>query len=73
MNEHTKSLRVPTFCPLCDFLMKGKSTNTFYDHGVCMNCFIQFIDGRVEKWKSGWRPDEKQLEAHKEAMSRSSL
>lgn len=53
--------------------MKGKSTSTFYDHGVCMNCFIMFIDGRVEKWKSGWRPDEKQLEAHKEAMSRSSL
>jgi len=72
MSEDIKSLRVPTFCPLCGFLMKGKSTNTFYNHGVCVNCFIHFIDGRESKWKSGWRPDDVELEAYKVAISRSS-
>lgn len=58
------SLRVPTFCPLCSGFMKGKSTSTYYDHGVCVNCFIEFIDGRVDRWKSGWRPSQEELDTH---------
>ena len=45
--------------------MKGKSTSTYYDYGVCVNCFIQFIEGRETRWKSGWRPSQEQLEAFK--------
>ncbi len=56
-----KSLRVPTFCPICSGLMKGKSTNTWYDWGTCMNCFIEFIETREERWKSGWRPSEQEV------------
>jgi len=22
----------------------------------CYECYIQFVDGREERWKSGWRP-----------------
>jgi len=50
-------LRVPSFCPICDCVMKGsKSTSTYYDWGCCMHCFIEFVDDREERWKSGWRP-----------------
>lgn len=60
-----KNLRVPMFCPVCERIMKGsKSTNTYYDFGCCSDCFIEFVDGRVKKWKSGWRPDEKELEIY---------
>lgn len=51
-----ESLRVPIFCPVCSNLMKGRSTSTYYDYGACVNCFIYFIEGREERWKSGWRP-----------------
>lgn len=61
---NTENLRVPSFCPMCNLVMKGKSTYTYYDHGVCINCFIHFIEGREEKWKSGWRPSEEQLKAY---------
>jgi len=65
----TNEYRVPTFCPQCEFLMKGKSTYTYMDHGVCVNCFIQFVEGREERWKSGWRPSPEQLEAFKKSIS----
>lgn len=46
--------------------MKGsKSTKSFYDFGVCVNCFIQFIDGREQRWKDGWRPSPEELSAYK--------
>ncbi len=59
MNEN----RVPAFCPLCEKIMKGRSTFTFYEHGVCVNCTIYFIEGREERWKSGWRPSEDEMKA----------
>lgn len=43
--------------------MKGKSTFTYYKYGVCVYCTIYFIEGREERWKSGWRPDSEQMKA----------
>lgn len=63
-----EDLRVPAFCPICKHLMKGKSTFTFYNHGVCIDCFIFFIEGREKRWKDGWRPDDQELEKYKEFM-----
>lgn len=59
----TPELRVPTWCPICQGLMKGRSTSTFYDFGACVNCFIFFIEGREERWKSGWRPSLQEIES----------
>ena len=61
-------LRVPCWCPLCQGPMKGKSTQTFYDHGVCVLCFIFFIEGREARWKSGWRPSSEELEAYQDKI-----
>jgi hypothetical protein len=41
--------------------MKGKSTNTYYDWGVCTFCHIDFIEGREDRWKTGWRPTPEQV------------
>lgn len=62
MSDH-HSLRVPAWCPHCSGPMKGKSTQTFYNFGVCVYCFIEFIEGREERWKDGWRPDEEQMKS----------
>ena len=62
--------RVPCWCPLCTLIMKGsKSTKTFYDFGVCVNCFIEFIEGREQRWKDGWRPSQEQLNSFMEKIS----
>lgn len=57
------TLRVPSFCPICDLIMKGnKSTASYYDFGCCANCHIEFIEHREEKWKSGWRPSQADID-----------
>lgn len=58
------SLRVPCWCPQCGMSMKGKSTQTFYNFGVCINCFIHFIEGREQRWKDGWRPSSEEMKAY---------
>lgn len=66
-----QDLRVPAFCPVCEGMMKGKSTFSYYDYGCCYDCFIWFLEGRpatIEKWKNGWRPDETQLKYFHEMM-----
>ena len=60
-----RKYRVPVWCPSCDGAMKGKSTVTFYQYGVCQVCWIEFIDGREERWKSGWRPSEEEKETYR--------
>lgn len=67
-----ESLRVPAFCPMCEMLMKGKSVKTYYDYGVCMTCFIQFVEGREEAWKSGERPTEEQIKSYIDSLLRTS-
>ncbi len=63
-------LRVPAFCPVCKGLMKGRSTYTYYDYGACVDCFIYFIEDRVDRWKSGWRPTESELARYQENMGK---
>lgn len=51
--------------------MKGKSTGTFYDYGCCIDCFIQFIEGREQRWKDGWRPSAEEVARFQESLGNS--
>lgn len=64
MDEELRKYKIPFSCPLCGLIMKGKSTQTYLKHGVCIDCTIQFIEGREARWASGWRPPEEQLKAY---------
>lgn len=66
-----KDLRVPSFCPLCERIMKGsKSNSTYYDWGCCSDCFIEFVEGREEKWKGGFRPSKEQIDRFVDKISK---
>lgn len=61
-DKDMSSLRVPSFCPICGRVMRGSyATRTYYDFGCCDVCHVEFIEGREERWKSGWRPDADQV------------
>lgn len=65
VSDDLRSLRVPSFCPICDRVMKGsKSNHSYYDFGCCYDCFIEFVEGREERWRGGWRPDEERLTSY---------
>ena len=44
-------------CPVCDtfsFNLKDDAYMMKYD--CCYKCFIQWVEGREERWETGWRP-----------------
>ena len=44
-------------CPTCKaYSFKSKDDVYMNKYGCCYNCFIQYVDGREERWQSGWRP-----------------
>lgn len=65
----TESLRVPAFCPVCERLMVGlKSISTWYNHRCCIDCFIEWVEEREERWSTGWRPSPEQVAALQERL-----
>lgn len=45
-------------CPTCN-TYSFKSVDDLYmtKFDCCMNCYIQWVEGREERWKTGWRPN----------------
>lgn len=60
--EIRNKYKVPFSCPLCKRIMRGKSTQTYFKHGVCIDCTINFVEGREARWQTGWRPSEEQVQ-----------
>jgi hypothetical protein len=57
--EEKQALRVPMWCPVCDYVMKngpGGDNKTYFKWGCCRHCHVEFIEDRESRWKSGWRP-----------------
>lgn len=46
-------------CLHCNSLLTS-SVHLFYivKYDACKDCYIKYIEGREERWQSGWRPNE---------------
>ena len=44
-------------CPVCN-VYSFKSNDDVYmsKFDCCEKCYIQYVEGREERWKTGWRP-----------------
>jgi len=46
-------------CPICKrYSLSIKDDIYMNKYECCRDCFIQFVEGREERWKKGWRPKE---------------
>ena len=46
-------------CPVCGAFPKSiKDDISLIKFDCCSKCFIQYVEGREERWLKGWRPDE---------------
>ena len=46
-------------CPVCSAFPKSvKDDVSLIKFQCCNNCYIKYVDGREDRWKSGWRPSE---------------
>jgi len=45
-------------CPTCN-TYSFKSVDDLYmtKFDCCFKCYVQWVEGREERWKSGWRPN----------------
>ena len=45
-------------CPVCDVYSFDMKDDVYMNKfECCYECYIQYIDGREERWKKGWRPN----------------
>ena len=46
-------------CPVCGaFPKKSMDDVCLVKFECCNKCYIQYVEGREERWLKGWRPDE---------------
>lgn len=45
-------------CPVCDkYSFEMKDDLYMNKFTCCFDCYIQYVEGREERWLTGWRPD----------------
>ena len=45
-------------CPTCEkYLADNRDSVYILKWDCCYKCFINYVDGREERWQSGWRPE----------------
>tara|TARA_B100001057_G_scaffold501174_1_gene621542 strand:- start:3758 stop:4135 length:378 start_codon:yes stop_codon:yes gene_type:complete len=45
-------------CPVCQAYSFSSRDDLYMNKfKCCFKCYIQYIEGREERWKSGWRPN----------------
>lgn len=45
-------------CPVCSkYSFEGKDDLYMNKFTCCFDCYIQYVEGREERWAEGWRPD----------------
>tara|TARA_Y100000114_G_C11756672_1_gene327208 strand:+ start:593 stop:967 length:375 start_codon:yes stop_codon:yes gene_type:complete len=53
------SHQVDKTCPICStYSFSSKDDVYMLKFGCCFKCYIQHIEGRETRWKSGWRPNQ---------------
>mgnify|MGYP001611260754 FL=1 len=58
MRSNKDEYKTPTSCSVCHFMMTNNLDATSYlKFKCCVQCYIQFIEGRPDRWNEGWRPE----------------
>lgn len=46
-------------CPICSVYSFSNKDDLYMNrYECCYKCYIQWVEGREERWKTGWRPNE---------------
>jgi hypothetical protein len=46
-----------TSCPVCDkYLADSRDSVYILKWECCYTCFVQWVEDREDRWKTGWRP-----------------
>jgi hypothetical protein len=46
-------------CPVCDEYSFNQKDDLYMNkYKCCFKCYVQYVEGREERWKTGWRPNQ---------------
>ena len=49
--------RIERTCPVCGVLSFNIKDDLYMNKfDCCFECFVKYVDGRITRWLSGWRP-----------------
>ncbi len=49
-------------CPVCEsYSFSEKDDLYMARYECCFNCYVKWVDGREDRWLSGWRPTKEQI------------
>ncbi len=44
-------------CDVCSNILKQQDMLYETKYECCRNCYVQYVEGREDRWKQGWRPN----------------
>ncbi len=45
-------------CPVCkNYCLNPRDKVYMIKFDCCFNCYVKYVEGREERWNSGWRPN----------------
>jgi|TARA_B110000467_G_C18086479_1_gene349507 hypothetical protein len=58
IKERKSIQEVDRECPVCNsYSFSGQDDLYMTKFECCFKCYIQYVEGREERWKSGWSPN----------------
>ena len=55
--------RIDRTCPVCSVYSFSPQDDLYINRfECCKGCYIEFVEGREERWATGWRPDKNEVE-----------
>ena len=49
--------KISNLCPICDSYSQSRKDDLYMTKfECCFECYIQHVEDREERWKTGWRP-----------------
>ena len=59
--------KTPFFCPICSLpMLVDVDRKQYTRHKCCHKCSTYFVEGREDRWKSGWRPNDEDMKKYSE-------
>jgi hypothetical protein len=58
LKEREKRKTIERGCPVCgSYSFSAQDDLYMIKYECCFNCYIQHVEGREDRWNSGWRPN----------------
>mgnify|MGYP003624165192 CR=1 FL=1 len=53
------------YCDTCKYpLITNADFRSSAEHGVCNDCYMEFVEGDIDNWKNGNKPEKKKVDGY---------